>query len=501
MVSLLLDISKEDKPSNTLNFEDLSKVLGSIKGIETSTEKARTELEILETIKSKTELAFEFFEGELEGVLKKIDWYFSEIRKIIMDSLIGNVNIYAIPTKDELENHGYKYVTHRYHINLDSKYPRTSLVAVFQKYITEMEKEIRDKVSEYNFEMKNEIDSIQKETQRRIDNVKEYYGREIRRAQKELGKLRSKALEQERKLENLERELRNIANQIRRLEREAEEYEEKADQSQSASERRSYLSRAKEAWKAANKLRNDASKLQVEISRLEASYQANLDRISELEAEIENLQTEMEHKILELKTKAEFQIEETKRKYSDRIREVRKKVDELIEIRDDNLEIVESFYETVLRKEQEYQEAPPIKSRLERLRRTYGSLVNAIMNLKTQYLQFIRTATSLVIRDVKVARPTVLYVPIWVIVSEKGDKKLIPFSKLNSRKKGELLTPASIVLSEIASHVESELLKVAENINSKSLLEKGKKNLDILVRMGIITKKEAEKIKKGPRVI
>jgi len=511
LLNVLIRVSTAEQPGKTLTFGDVRRRIEDVKRLEELSVRAEEELSTLARVEKTVESCFNAFERGLKGILREIEGYFSELKRLMKAVLLGGVNIHAEPTEEELRNHGYAYVQHRYHIRLNSEYPPTSLVAVFQRYVDEAERKVRGKVSEYVASMEHEIRNVQRDAERAIEQTQDRYWNEIEARQKRIRRLREEIRSHEKKLRALQDQLRELESQARRLEAEAEEYdaraveyESRAELAETASERRSYLSGARHARREAEKLRNRARRLRERALRLRGEaeevklkYESRVEEVSLLEEEIEELQEEMERRIMELRERCERRMAEIKAHYGELIRMARRDVDEFIAIRDRHLEIVEGFYEKVLRAELEYQKAP-IEDRLKRLQEAYARLKGRIQELRQGHSRFFVSAMSLRL-DVPVRKPTLLYLPVWVIIPEKGEVLLLPPSEVDTSD-GEPLKPlsgAGDFLSGLLSALRPELIQGAKGGNPGDVIREGLANLDALVRNGLLTEGEAVKIRKA----
>ncbi|WP_297501592.1 hypothetical protein [Thermococcus sp.] len=238
--------------------------------------------------------------------------------------------------------------------------------------------------------------------------------------------------------------------------------------------------------------------MEEKAAKIRIEYESYLEKIEELEEEIEELKSEMEEKITEIKENGERRIQEIQDYYTGLIRKVRKDLDDFIDMRDEHFEILEKFYETVIQTELNYHKAP-IEHRLNTLRSAYSDFVSTVEYLEKSHKQFIWNLGPIKL-NVPVKTPTLLYLPVWVIVSERGDKKFISLSVVNKSKKGYHLVPLPSLSEQLEGFLKSlklDLLREAEKENPDKVMKVGLKNLDRLVKRGILTEKEVEKIRKA----
>ncbi|NJE60185.1 hypothetical protein [Thermococcus sp. 21S7] len=500
VLATVLEVSSIDKqPTRSLAFseKEIEKSIFTVKRLEELGERAEIELEVLEDIEKNVNVRVNVFVNGLTAMLDRVTRYFSEIRKLLKRSLFGGVNIYAKPTKEELENYGYAYVQHKYHVRLHSKYPTTSLIAIFQRHIDHAEEKIRSRVSEYVINMKREVRYAKEETRQRMEATREKYKERIGRKRERLRRLNNKVKTQQRELAAINDQIQSLIEQAEQYESEAYEYESRAELAETASERRSYLSRANKARKEADKLRNRATRLYERSRRIKAEHEVTVEKVEELEMEIEELKKEMEMKLKELKLRGEKRIREIQEHYAELIRMVREDLDRFIHVRDEHLEIVDAFYDSIIESEANYQKAP-IEYRLEALQKTHSNLLGALDALRKGHRQFIMAARALRL-GFSVERPTMVYIPVWVIVSERGEERLIPAAVVNESRRGELLIPHPSIKTALEGLIKSlrpDILREAEKDNPNRIIAEGLKNLGKLVEMGLLTEKEAVRIKK-----
>ncbi|AIU70305.1 hypothetical protein TEU_08165 [Thermococcus eurythermalis] len=488
-----------DRPSRSLPFEteQIKEGISVVKTLENLDTRAETEIGILDDIERSVNRSTSLFVSGLQAMLEGIEKYFSEIRKLLKKNLLGGVNINAKPTKEELEKYGYAYVNHKYHIRLHSKYPTTSLIAIFQRHIDATEEKLRSKISEYVLEMNREIRTAREETQRRIERTERDYKRKIMRKEDQIKKLNHEIEKQKQMLISINNQIQALSAQIKNYQSEAEEYESRAQWAETASERRSYLSRANQIRKQADRLHNNVLKLYERGMKIKAEYEANIERLEELKMEKEELENEMETEIRRLKLEGDQKVREIQEYYTKQIQRVREDLDRFINIRDEHLSIIDAFYETVIESELNYQKAP-IENRLKALQDAYSSVLDAINALRNRHTAFLNTIRGLAL-NLQVNKPTVVYIPVWAIVSEKGEEKLIPPSIVNRGKRNELLSPHPALdpaFKDIVTALRLDILIEAEGDNPTKAIREGLKNLDKLVERGLLTEKDVAKIRK-----